>query len=278
MTHPEKAQRRKAIADAVKGGMPRLEAAENFAVSDATVIMAMRENGVKVERLDANRVQARSDRLRKIADEVRKGKHPTHVAADMKIHPTVAYQACYRFGVRWKRKPYAGRLSRLKAGDVDWTQRDTDIAEKFHFTCERVRQIRRKLGKPQAVHHHRNRAFIRFLDWAKRQGNAIADMCYVDIARAYGKTSHVRVRALCVELGIGRTQTTEEKGMAPADGPTWKMRNVLFKRRTFTKFDAMDVCGIDANNAGIYLWKSLKKGQIAIVDKIGRRNVYAALK
>lgn len=44
---------------------------------------------------------------------------------------------------------------------LDWKRQDIDIAEELHLTRERVRQIRKALGKPKAENHHMVRPVFR---------------------------------------------------------------------------------------------------------------------
>ena len=48
-----------------------------------------------------------------------------------------------------------GRNSGIKWGKVDWRLRDVDIAENFGCSRERVRQVRKALGKPKSPIWHK---------------------------------------------------------------------------------------------------------------------------
>jgi hypothetical protein len=86
---------------------------------------------------------------------------------------------------------------------IDWSKRDTDIALYAGVSRERVRKMRRNLGKPNAVNHRRHRLFIQFREWANARRSDFAGLTDAEIARLYPRPIQGnQVRVWMNKLGI----------------------------------------------------------------------------
>ncbi len=90
-------------------------------------------------------------------------------------------KACQEFSVK---KPYAALPDRwpssINWGVVDWSQRDTDIARETGLTRERVRQKRKALNKPKAVHYHKRTKVVELRRWMASSGQQLNGLLLTD--------------------------------------------------------------------------------------------------
>lgn len=146
MTHAESRARNAAMRAFVAAGGTRREAAEKFGVEYAYAgVICVGLPGEKRGR-KPGQVDPKAQLLRKrIRAYVNGGMTRRQAATRFAVHYKTVVDACA--GLPTDVQPSADWSS------VDWTQRDVDIASGIGRTRERVRQVRKKLGKPPSPHH-----------------------------------------------------------------------------------------------------------------------------
>lgn len=148
MTHPQRRERRRQIADAVRGGRSVVDAATDFGVCLNTVLLACREHGV-TERPDITTAAAPSRSLA-IANAIREGSTVEGAAETFHVGRAVVYSACRSHGVKVVR--VSPNVSYVPWCEVNWELRNKEIAGMYGISAERVRQVRAKLKKPKSPH------------------------------------------------------------------------------------------------------------------------------
>lgn len=86
---------------------------------------------------------------------------------------------------------------------IDWSKTDSVIAREIDYTRERVRQVRRGLGKPRAETFHQHGRTIEMRDWLKRNPVLARSLPAEELIRHSGvDISPLQVRKLLSESGI----------------------------------------------------------------------------
>lgn len=96
-----------------------------------------------------------------------------------------------------KRKVTVERLSA-----VDWSRQDADLGRELGVTRERMRQYRKRLGHPPAIHPSKHKLLVEQLkaDW-----DIVYHMRYCDIAEKYGRSKETIAYAV-KRAGLSKPQ------------------------------------------------------------------------
>lgn len=137
LTHPQRRERRRAMAEAVRGGKTLAQVAADFGVTGETVGVAVKEFQVDRPPLEnladrIRRLDHRAMSLKEIADLL--------VASEAWVGET-----CRQAGIEFRRLPRGGRTGpHPKWLAVDLSRPDKKIAEEMGVSRQRVSQIRKR--------------------------------------------------------------------------------------------------------------------------------------
>ena len=80
-----------------------------------------------------------------------------------------------------KRKAFLAKWSK-----VDWSKQNCELGDEMGLSGERIRQIRQRLGAPNATHHNRKRNTRQALQWAKGHLDELKGLSPAELGRKYG--------------------------------------------------------------------------------------------
>lgn len=212
LDHERRRLRRKQIYDELQAGFSPEEISERYGIGVAS-IKIVGSMGIASFAPHPGR-NARISRRKEIADAVAAGENPLDVANRFNYSLASVYQFCHIHGVP---TPKAGGMRESVSivtpaqwASADWEKRDVDLAKHFGVTRERVRQMRRKLHKPNGTDFRVHAAFLRFRDWVDRNGNRekIAGLLPTDVSAMFGETlSRQSIARWCERLGVRLAKT-----------------------------------------------------------------------
>lgn len=200
LTHEQRRERRRLMAEAVKAGEDRDAVAARFGVHRNTVNMACAESQVVA-------CEVKAERDRKIAEAVAGGMSRDEAALTFNVRRVAVDKVCTSRGLQrmgTMRDPTAGAsVTAAQWASVDWNLRDTDIATLVGVTRERVRQVRKRLNKPKSAKHHQHPRGIWLRAWLETNRSALDGLTGSQIAEACPRTyNHAFILKSCRELGI----------------------------------------------------------------------------
>lgn len=199
MTHLERAERRKKIYEAIKGGMSESDAAAHFGVGLATVTNSVKEAGGVPKQRYKN--PAIKERRSDIAEAVRSGIPPSQAADAFQCSATLVYQSCKEFGVTVE---IPRIVAREQWEQMDWRKRDVDISRELGVSRERVRQMRWAMGVPTKKDFLKTE-FEKFRQWANQNRNDLRGLSLKDILNICNiKVGEPLIAKWCKKLGIGK--------------------------------------------------------------------------
>lgn len=174
MTHAESRERNAAMRAFVAAGGTRREAAEKFGVEYPHACAILGLTGDSRDRKVSKREKMARLLREKIRAYVEGGKTRTKAAVRFRVSNSTAQVACVGLPIDQR-----GQASAVDWSSVDWTQQDTAIAENIGLSRERVRQVRKKLGKPPSPYHRQGDIGR----WAIDNREKISGMAIKDIHR-----------------------------------------------------------------------------------------------
>lgn len=164
LSHPERRDRRRQIAEAIVAGKSMTDAAIEFGVSFATVGHACDEHGVSRE-------------IRRVGTRGLDGLA--------------------------RRETLQTRVTREQWANTDWSLRDKDIAAILGVSRERVRQIRKILRKDKAKFHRNNGTGIFLRRWLESVAASVSSLTLpqlVDLCPQ--KTTYATLKKIVTEMGL----------------------------------------------------------------------------
>jgi transposase len=203
LSHEQRRQRRAEMAAAVHAGKPVADVAREYGVRVETVKVAAKEARVSLTALSH---EARAARRKAMADAVASGRLAGEVAVSFGVSATTVSEACREHGVklaRGRRPTTAPYRPAENWQGVDWSMQDNDIAQLVGVCRERVRQVRRRLGKPNARHHRKQKRSIQLRTWLKTHAADVANLTpgQIRLALPFGADNE-SVKRACGELGL----------------------------------------------------------------------------
>ncbi len=154
ITHSDRYVRRKEMADAIRSGEPTAKVAERFRVTTQTVLLAAREFKV------GSREAKRAARAALISGLARSGKIGTEIAEELGMDDSTVSNYLRAAGLNRRRgrrrgipNPSVAFVPRDVWESLDWTKQDTVLAQQLLISRERVRQVRKMLGKDKSPDH-----------------------------------------------------------------------------------------------------------------------------
>jgi hypothetical protein len=109
-----------------------------------------------------------------------------------------------------------------KWSKVDWSKQNCELAGEIGLSGERIRQIRQRLGAPNASHHNRKRNTRQALQWAKGNLDELKGLSPAELGRKYGLSTGWRSGPLYLFL---KPFLRNSKRMPPWDRMNFRLPN-----------------------------------------------------
>lgn len=200
LTHEQRRERRKQMADAVMAGQDVGEVANQFGVGVHTVYAAIQEFRPKGKHAGSIIRQA------SVVTAVKEGEPIASVATRLGITEAYARALAIQGGAVIPRKHRV--YSQAVWDAVDWSQRDVDIARATGYTRERVRQKRRARGEKRSPNYRQSTLVVAMGAWLKQNAAIVATLDLGEILEIGPvRIAQPKLRELLEELGIPYRKT-----------------------------------------------------------------------
>lgn len=156
-THEQRRARRREMAAELFSGATLAHLTAKYGVTAATVRAAASEFYSEFRTVLADQSES------VVVDDLRSGKSATDVSIERGVPYSFVLTVARSHGVGLRRGPRPGtampsaKVPRSVWESLDWTQRDCVLARQLGVTGERVRQVRKMLGKGKVSRHRQMR-------------------------------------------------------------------------------------------------------------------------
>lgn len=212
LTHEERRERRREIAQAYAAGASIPDLMAQFSLTYETVRRAIAEGGIPRTRIPGAT-------LEKAKSMILEGHDAPVIASTTGIAKGTVYRHAKQMGVRLKpgsrkREEQYRLINFGKWAAVDWSMRDGDIAQLIGVTGERVRQVRKILRKPASPDKGKTTAKILLRAWLQNNRQAVEGLTVGEAVNFIPlKASRELIQSVCKDLGIRLRSVTKTSTM-----------------------------------------------------------------